>query len=105
MFRNDAIVINSLIKQYYEQVALNAIPFSIKIGSVVGIIQRKGAEKTPVEKISARVITGISGDILINGNSPTDNAMRAKRHVSFMPDNNLLPDHLQMGKYLRFGQN
>ncbi|MDR1890996.1 MAG: ABC transporter ATP-binding protein [Puniceicoccales bacterium] len=102
MSGNDAVVVNNLTKKYCRQVALNAISFSIKTGSVVGLIGPNGAGKSSILKILAGVITGTSGDVLINGDSMAENAMQAKRHISFMPENNPLPDHLRVGEYLRF---
>ncbi|MDR2779123.1 MAG: ABC transporter ATP-binding protein [Puniceicoccales bacterium] len=102
MSGNDAIVVNELTKKYCGQVVLNAISFSIKVGSVVGLIGPNGAGKSSILRILAGIITGTSGDVLINGNSIAENVMRTKQHVSFMPENNPLPDHLRVGEYLRF---
>ncbi|MDR2629025.1 MAG: ABC transporter ATP-binding protein [Puniceicoccales bacterium] len=98
----DAIVVNELTKKYCGQVALNAVSFSIEKGGVVGLIGPNGAGKSSILKILAGIITGTSGDVIINGCSVAENVMGAKQHVSFMPENNPLPDHLRVGEYLRF---
>ncbi|MDR2603333.1 MAG: ABC transporter ATP-binding protein [Puniceicoccales bacterium] len=102
MAKGDAIVVSELIKKYCGQVALNAVSFSIERGSVVGLIGPNGAGKSSILKILAGIIMGTSGDVIINGCSVAENVMQAKQHVSFMPENNPLPDHLQVGEYLRF---
>jgi ABC-2 type transport system ATP-binding protein len=53
-------------------------------------------------KILAGLITGTSGNVLINGVSISDDVVRAKKNISFMPENNPLPDHMRVGEYLRF---
>ncbi|MDR1232805.1 MAG: ABC transporter ATP-binding protein [Puniceicoccales bacterium] len=102
MTKGDAIVVSELTKKYCGQVALNALSFSIERGSVVGLIGPNGAGKSSILKILAGIITGTSGDVIINGYSVAENVMRAKQHVSFMPESNPLPDHLRVGEYLRF---
>ncbi|MDR1433201.1 MAG: ABC transporter ATP-binding protein [Puniceicoccales bacterium] len=98
----DAIVAGNLTKKYCGNVALNGVSFSIKRGSVVGLIGPNGAGKSSILKILAGLITGTSGDVLINGISVAGDAPHAKEHVSFMPENNPLPDHMRVGEYLRF---
>lgn len=102
MAKGDAIVVSELTKKYCGQVALNAVSFSIEKGSVVGLIGPNGAGKSSILKILAGIIAGTSGDVIINGCSVAENVMQAKRYVSFMPENNPLPDHLRVGEYLRF---
>ncbi|MDR2776582.1 MAG: ABC transporter ATP-binding protein [Puniceicoccales bacterium] len=102
MAKGDAIVVSELTKKYCGQVALNAVSFSIKKGGVVGLIGPNGAGKSSILKILAGIIAGTSGDVIINGYSVAENVMRAKQYVSFMPENNPLPDHLRVGEYLRF---
>jgi ABC-2 type transport system ATP-binding protein len=102
MAKGDAIVVSELTKKYCGQVALNAVSFSIEKGSVVGLIGPNGAGKSSILKILAGIIAGTSGDVIINGCSVAENAMQAKQHVSFMLENNPLPDHMRVGEYLRF---
>ncbi|MDR1528171.1 MAG: ABC transporter ATP-binding protein [Puniceicoccales bacterium] len=102
MTKGDVVVVSELTKKYCRQVALNAVSFSIERGSVVGLIGPNGAGKSSILKILAGIITGTSGDVIISGCSVAENVMRAKQHVSFMPENNPLPDHLRVGEYLRF---
>ncbi|MDR0742382.1 MAG: ABC transporter ATP-binding protein [Puniceicoccales bacterium] len=102
MAKSDVIVVSELTKKYCGQVALNAVSFSMKKGSVIGLIGPNGAGKSSILKILAGIITGTSGDVIINGCSVAENVMWAKQYVSFMPENNPLPDHLRVGEYLRF---
>jgi ABC-2 type transport system ATP-binding protein len=89
-------------EKYCRQVALNAISFLSKTDGVVGLIGTNGAGKSSILNILAGAISGTSGDVLINGNSIAENAMRAKQHVSFLPETHPFPDHLRVGDYLRF---
>ena len=102
MAGGDAIIVSNLTKKYCGNVALNGVSFSVKKGSVVGLIGPNGAGKSSILKILAGLITGTAGDVLINGISVAGDAAHAKEHVSFMPENNPLPDHMRVGEYLRF---
>ncbi|MDR2737804.1 MAG: ABC transporter ATP-binding protein [Puniceicoccales bacterium] len=102
MSAGNAIVVNDLTKKYSGNVALNRVSFSIKSGSVVGLIGPNGAGKSSILKILAGLIPGTSGDVLINGVSAASNPARAKKYISFMPENNPLPEHMRVGEYLRF---
>ncbi|MDR1413660.1 MAG: ABC transporter ATP-binding protein [Puniceicoccales bacterium] len=102
MLENDAIVVSNLTKKYCKTVALNCVSFSVKAGSVVGLIGPNGAGKSSILKILTGLIRGTSGDISIGGISIADDAMQAKKHISFMPESNPLPDHMRVGEYLRF---
>ncbi|MDR1401411.1 MAG: ABC transporter ATP-binding protein [Puniceicoccales bacterium] len=102
MLENDAIVVSNLTKKYGKTVALNNVSFSVKAGSVVGLIGPNGAGKSSVLKILTGLIRGTSGDVSIRGISVADDAICAKKYISFMPENNPLPDHMRVGEYLRF---
>jgi ABC-2 type transport system ATP-binding protein len=102
MLENDAIVVGNLTKKYCKTVALNCVSFSVKAGSVVGLIGPNGAGKSSVLKILTGVIRGTSGNVFIGGISIAEDPMGAKKYISFMPENNPLPDHMRVGEYLRF---
>jgi ABC-2 type transport system ATP-binding protein len=99
---NDAIVVQNLAKKYCGTVALSGISFSVEAGRVVGLIGPNGAGKSSILKILAGLVSGSSGSVTVNGISVAENPTLAKRHVSFMPENNPLPEHLRVGEYLRF---
>lgn len=97
-----AVEIQNLTKKYPGNCALKCINANIPNGAVVGLLGPNGAGKSSLLKILAGLAIGTSGDVIINGISLADNATKAKQHVSFMPENNPLPDFLRVNEYLRF---
>lgn len=97
-----AVEIRNLIKKYPGNCALKCVNAKIPSGAVVGLLGPNGAGKSSLLKILAGLTTGTFGDVIVNGISLADNAKKAKQHVSFMPENNPLPDCLRVNEYLRF---
>ena len=98
----DAIEVRSLTKKYCGHIVLDNISFNIKSGSIVGLIGPNGAGKSTLLKILTGLIDGTSGEVLINGISVVEDSLKTKKYISFMPENNPLPDHMRVGEYLRF---
>jgi ABC-2 type transport system ATP-binding protein len=48
------------------------------------------------------MISDTSDDVLINGISIAESTLQTKQYISFIPENNPLPDYLRVGEYLQF---
>ena len=94
------IQINQLTKSYGYQKAVDNISFSVKTGEVLGFLGPNGAGKTTTMKMITNYIDIESGDILIDGQSVKEGAM--KKHIGYLPENNPLYLDMPVIDYLEF---
>jgi ABC-2 type transport system ATP-binding protein len=86
--------VDRLTKRYGEQVAVNAISFSIAQGETVGLLGPNGAGKTT----AIAMISGISrpdgGEVRLGGMSLNEDATALKRRVGLVPQDLALYEEL-----------
>ena len=94
-------VIN-LVKVYDTQKAVNEISFTAPKGKITGFIGPNGAGKSTTLKIATGFIRPTSGDILVNDISVTNDPMKVKRTVGYLPEHNPLYLDMYVKEYLDF---
>jgi len=72
-------------KRYGNKYILNDLNFSIKKGSVIGLLGECGSGKTTIMKIMSGIIDSYQGQVLVNGQAVSENT---KSIVSMLTENN-----------------
>tara|TARA_B110000046_G_scaffold79903_1_gene88051 strand:- start:4714 stop:5643 length:930 start_codon:yes stop_codon:yes gene_type:complete len=94
-------VIN-LVKTYDTQKAVDQISFVAPTGKITGFLGPNGAGKSTTLKIATGFIRPTSGDILVNDISVTDDPMKVKKTVGYLPEHNPLYLEMYVREYLDF---
>ena len=94
-------VIN-LVKVYDTQKAVNQISFVAPTGKITGFLGPNGAGKSTTLKIATGFIRPTSGDVLVNDISVTNDPMKVKRTVGYLPEHNPLYLDMYVKEYLDF---
>jgi ABC-2 type transport system ATP-binding protein len=98
----DVVKVEGLSKKYGKFIALDDISFTLPKGKIIGLIGPNGAGKTSLMKILSGLMPANSGQVLVCGINLAENPALAREKISFMTENNPLPDHMRVGEYLRF---
>jgi len=93
------IEIRDLMKNYRHVNALNKLNLDVSSGKILGILGPNGSGKTTLLKIIANLIKEDSGEILINKERP---GINSRKLVSFMPDNDILMDWMDLNDAIGF---
>src|SRR5258708_6472118 len=88
------IEVNGLTKHYDSFVAVKDLSFAVKRGEVLGLVGPNGAGKTTTLRALAGIHPPTDGTIRICGFDLRNDAVDAKRHLAFMPDEPRLFDYL-----------
>ena len=96
------LVIEHLTKKYGETVAVDDLSLHIRPGEIYGFIGHNGAGKTTTLKSAVGILAFDEGTILINGSSITEDPLRCKRELAYIPDNPDLYEFMSGIKYLNF---
>lgn len=98
----NGIEVIGLTKQYDSLVAVKDLSFAVKRGEVLGLVGPNGAGKTTTLRALAGIHPPTDGVIRICGFDLRNDAVDAKRHLAFMPDEPRLFDYLTVEEHLQF---
>lgn len=84
------IKIESVVKKYGQQSAVDGLTFEISDGQVVGLLGPNGAGKTTTMNIVTGVIFPDSGRVLVNGHGYDRYEREIKRQIGYLSENNPL---------------
>jgi ABC-2 type transport system ATP-binding protein len=93
-------VIN-VTKKFGNFTALSGISFSVKKGSVYGLVGYNGAGKTTLLKTAAGVYKPEEGEVRIHGENVYENA-KMKQRLFYVPDDLYFQPYANMSKMARF---
>ena len=96
------IEVNGLTKRYDSFEAVKDFSFAVKRGEVLGLVGPNGAGKTTTLRALAGIHPPTDGTIRICGFDLRNDAVDAKRHLAFMPDEPRLFDYLTVEEHLQF---
>jgi ABC-2 type transport system ATP-binding protein len=99
---SDAVVVENLCKSYGTFEALKGITFTAKRGEVFGLIGPNGAGKTTTLRIISTLLRITSGTIKVLGNDLATNPERARRILSYLPEDAGAYKNLTGREYLQF---
>lgn len=94
--------IKNLSKSFGVQTALDHINLNINQGEIVGLLGPNGAGKSTLMKSIAGVLAVEEGSIIFDGLNLTEQPIKAKRKIGFLPENNPLYSEMYVKEYLQF---
>jgi ABC-2 type transport system ATP-binding protein len=97
-----SIEVNDLLKQYGDQKAVNNISFKVGKGEIVGFLGPNGAGKSTTMKIITGYLQQTSGEAFVSGINVTDDPLKTKRKIGYLPEANALYYDMFVREYLSF---
>lgn len=97
-----SIQVDNLTKHYGSQVAVNHIDFQLNKGEIVGFLGPNGAGKSTTLKMITGYVTPTDGKIWVNGINITNEPLKAKAQIGYLPESNALYTDLYVKEYLQF---
>lgn len=97
-----AIQVSNLNKHFGKADALRNLNFSIERGAVVGLLGPRGAGKTTVLRILSGYVSPSSGVVRIAGYDVAKQALTARAHTGYLPENAPLYPDMKVADFLKF---
>ena len=97
-----AIEVRRITKVYGSNRAVSNVSFKVMPGEIVGFLGPNGAGKSTTMRILVGLTQANSGSAKICGIPVATEALEAKKHLGYMPENNPLPEELRVVEYLRW---
>jgi gliding motility-associated transport system ATP-binding protein len=91
-----------LTKCYGNLVAVADLTFQVGPGEILGFLGPNGAGKSTALRILSGFLPPTSGRASIHGHDLTDQSLRARRCIGYLPENFVAAPELRVGEYLRF---
>ena len=96
------IKVKNLVKRFGSNYAVNDISFEIGEGEIVGLLGPNGAGKSTTMNILTGYLSSTSGEVHINGIDISEDPIRAKRCIGFLPEQPPLYPDMTVTEYLNF---
>ena len=96
------LIIDHLTKTFGEKKAVDDLSLHILPGEIFGFIGHNGAGKSTTLKCAVGILQFDEGSVLINGTSISEDPVKCKRELAYIPDNPDLYDFMSGIKYLNF---
>jgi len=96
------IEVTGLTKLYGDFVAVEDLSFSVAPTEVLGLVGPNGAGKTTTLRCLTGIVAPTKGQVRIAGHDIRADAVSAKTHLAFVPDEPQLFDYLTVREHLRF---
>ena len=96
------IEVRHLTKRYGSHVAVADLSFTIEKGAVYGFLGPNGAGKSTTMNIITGCLGATEGEVLIDGHSITEEPMKAKRLIGYLPEQPPLYMDMTPREYLAF---
>lgn len=97
------IIFNNLSKAYYgKNYVVNNLNLKINPGEIIGLIGHNGAGKTTTLKMLSGILKPSNGKILVFNENISDDNIKAKKMISYVPDKPIILLELTGLEYLEF---
>ncbi|MEN6473482.1 MAG: ATP-binding cassette domain-containing protein [Syntrophaceae bacterium] len=96
------ITIEGLCKDYGPRSAIRDLSFEVRQGEVLGFLGPNGAGKTTTMKIITAFMPPTSGRVSVMGFDTVKDALKARRCIGYLPENNPLYNDLKVDTFLAF---
>lgn len=97
-----SIRVNSLVKQFGTQTAVDAISFEVGEGEIVGFLGPNGAGKSTTMKIATGYLAPTSGTVEVGGFDVNRQPGEVKKIIGYLPEHNPLYLDMFVREYLAF---
>ena len=97
-----SIALKNLTKLYGQQKALDNISFSLNEGEIVGFLGPNGAGKSTTMKIATCYLPPTSGSLKVCGMEVTEEPLKVRQLVGYLPEHNPLYLDMYVHEYLGF---
>jgi ABC-2 type transport system ATP-binding protein len=97
-----SIEVESLLKNYGEQKAVNNISFSVKKAEIVGFLGPNGAGKSTTMKIITGFLHPDGGKVRVCDTDVITDPLTAKKKIGYLPESNPLYFDMYVREYLHF---
>ncbi len=96
------IEVKNLTKKFGSNTTLDNINFSVKKGEILGFLGPNGAGKTTTMKIITSFWPASGGDVEIDGVKVSENSLKTKQKIGYLPETVPLYDDMKVYEYLKF---
>src|SRR6476619_4770588 len=96
------IKVENLTKRYAGQPAIQGLNFEVSQGEIMGFLGPNGAGKTTTMRILASFLPATSGRASIAGFDVVEQALQARAHLGYMPENVPLYSDMRVTEYLNY---
>ncbi|RMH71665.1 MAG: ATP-binding cassette domain-containing protein [Gemmatimonadetes bacterium] len=96
------IEVESLVKAYGTQKAVNNVTFSVPKGQILGFLGPNGAGKTTTMRVLTGYLAPTSGSASIAGYDVVTQSLEARRKVGYLPESAPLYPDMNVVDYLQF---
>lgn len=97
-----SIEVENVTKIYGAQKALDDVSFKVKKGEIVGFLGPNGAGKSTMMKIISCFLPQSSGKVRVCGNDVSEQSMKVRSLVGYLPESNPLYYDMYIKEYLKF---
>jgi len=97
-----SISVKNLSKYYDKQKAVDSISFEVNPGRILGFLGPNGAGKSTTMRMLTGYLAPTSGEAEISGKSILSNAIEAKKHIGYLPENTPLYADMYVKEFLSF---
>ena len=96
------IEINNLTKKFDQFVAVDNLSFTVKEGEVLGFLGPNGAGKPTTMKVITGFLSPTSGSVTIDGNDISQQSLKAKSLIGYLPEGAPSYGDMTTIEFLRF---
>ncbi len=96
------IVVENLVKKYFEKVVVDSISFKVENGEIYGFLGPNGSGKSTTLKILAGVLKPTSGRAEIEGIDVVSNPVEVKKIIGYVPETPTLYESLTPAELFSF---
>ena len=96
------IQVNGLTKYYQDFCAVDNISLDIKKGEIIGLLGPNGAGKTTTLRMLTGYFNPTSGEIKIKGTSVSENPLKVKQSIGYLPESAPLYQDMLVFDYLNY---
>lgn len=96
------IEVKNLVKDYYGNIAVNDLSFTVEAGEIVGFLGPNGAGKSTTMNIITGYISATEGHAIVNGYDVFDEPEKAKKCIGYLPEQPPLYPDMMVKEYLMF---
>ncbi len=96
------IEVKNLVKDYYGNVAVNGLSFTVEAGEIVGFLGPNGAGKSTTMNIITGYISATDGQAIVNGYDMFEEPEKAKKSIGYLPEQPPIYLDMMVKEYLMF---